>query len=110
MEVRAKAKNVGISPRKVERLVAAIRGKRAKEALTLLQFTPTPHAKAVAKTLRSAMANAENTYMLDSAELKVTIARADPGPTQKRVRPRARGRADRMTRRTTHITVVLGEE
>ena len=110
MEVMAVAKDTGISPRKVRPLVDMVRGKSVEEALILLKFTPTPTAKVVAKTVKSAAANAENNYHMSTAELKIVKIFADDARTMKRFRARARGRANSILKRSSHITVVVAEE
>jgi large subunit ribosomal protein L22 len=110
MEVRAIAKDTGISPRKVRPLVDMVRGKKVDEALALLQFAPTPTARVVAKVVKSAAANAENNYQMDPAELKIVSISADEARTMKRYRPRARGRSTPILKRSSHITVVVSEE
>ncbi len=110
MEVRAIAKDTGISPRKVRRLVDMVRGKRVDEALTILRFTPTPTARVVAKVVKSAAANAENNYQMSPADLKIVKIFADEARTMKRHRPRARGRANQILKRSSHITVIVSEE
>jgi large subunit ribosomal protein L22 len=111
MQVRAAAKAVRMSPRKVQLVVEAIRGRPAAEALALLQFQPQAAARAVWKVVRSAVANAENNYGLDTDELFVVSATADKGPSfPKRFRPKARGQAGPITKGTTHITVVVDDE
>ena len=110
MEVRAVAKYTGISASKVRPLVNMVRGKRVDEALAMLQFTPTPKAKFVAKIVKSAVANAENNFQLDPADLKVLKIFADEAPTMKRHQPRARGRVSPIKKRSSHITVIVGEE
>ena len=110
MEVRAVSKDTGVSPRKVRPLVDMVRGKKVDEALALLQFAPTPTARVVAKTVKSAVANAENNYQMDPAELRIVSIFADEARTLKRFRPRARGRAAPILKRSSHITVVVGEE
>jgi large subunit ribosomal protein L22 len=110
MEVKAIAKDTGISPRKVRPLVDMVRGKRVDEALSLLQFTTTPTAKVVAKIVKSAAANAENNFQMDPADLKIVSIFADEARTMKRFRPRARGRAAPILKRSSHITVIVAEE
>jgi len=110
MEVKAIAKDTGISPRKVRPLVDMVRGKRVDEALSLLQFTTTPIAKVVAKVVKSAAANAENNFQMDPADLKIVSIFADEARTMKRFRPRARGRAAPILKRSSHITVIVAEE
>ncbi len=110
MEVRAIAKDTGISPRKVRRLVDMVRGKRVDEALSILRFAPTPTARVVAKAVKSAAANAENNYQMSPGDLKIIRIMADEARTMKRFRPRARGRAAPILKRSSHITVVVTEE
>jgi large subunit ribosomal protein L22 len=109
MEVRAIAKDTGISPRKVRPLVNMVRGKKVEEALTLLKFAPTPSARVVAKVVKSAAANAENNFQMDPAGLRIVGIFADEARTLKRYRPRARGRATPILKRSSHITVVVAE-
>ncbi|MBA7706624.1 50S ribosomal protein L22 [subsurface metagenome] len=110
MEVRAMAKDTGISPSKVRPLVDLVRGKKVDEALTLLQFAPTPTARVVAKVVKSAVANAENNFQMEPADLRIVGIFANEARTLKRFRPRARGRANRILKRSSHITVVVSEE
>ncbi len=110
MEVRAVAKDTGISPRKVRLLVDMVRGKRVAEALSLLQFAPTPTAKVVAKVVKSAVANAENNFQMDPAGLRIVSIFADEARTAKRFRPRARGQVSPILKRSSHITVIVAEE
>jgi large subunit ribosomal protein L22 len=110
MEVKAISKDTGISPRKVRLLVDMVRGKRVDEALSLLKFTPTPTARVVAKVVKSAAANAENNFQMDPADLKIVGIFADEARTTKRFRPRARGRAAPILKRSSHITVIVAEE
>lgn len=110
MEVRAIAKDTGISARKMRRLVDMVRGKRVDEALAILKFTPTPSARVVAKTVKSAAANAENNFQMSPGDLKIIRIMADEARTMKRFRPRARGRAAPILKRSSHITVVVTEE
>ena len=109
MEVKAVAKDTGISARKIRLLVDMVRGKGVDEALTLLKFTPTPKARLVAKTVKSAAANAENNFQM-SPQLKIVGIFVDAGRTMKRFRPRARGRATTILKRSSHITVIVAEE
>jgi len=109
MEVRAVAKNIGVSPRKVRLLVDMVRGKKVDEALTLLKFTPSPTARLVAKVIKSAAANAENGFQMSPDELRIVRIFADEGRTMKRFQPRARGRASPILKRSSHITVVVAE-
>ncbi len=110
MEVRAIAKNTGVSPRKVRLLVDMVRGKSVDEALSLLKFVPSPTASVLAKVIKSAAANAENVFQMSSPDLKIVKIFADQAPTSKRFRPRARGRADTILKRSSHITVVVAEK
>ncbi|MGQ9473307.1 MAG: 50S ribosomal protein L22 [Candidatus Caldatribacteriaceae bacterium] len=109
MEARATAKYLRISPRKARQVVDLIRGKKAQEALSLLKFIPKKSARLVYKVLKSAIANAENNQNLDVDKLVVSQAFANPGPTLKRIRPRAMGRAYLIRKRSSHITVVVAE-
>jgi large subunit ribosomal protein L22 len=87
-----------------------VRGKRVEEALSLLKFSPTPTARVVAKVVKSAAANAENNFQMDPADLKIVNIFADEARTLKRFRPRARGRATPILKRSSHITVIVAEE
>jgi large subunit ribosomal protein L22 len=110
MEVRAVAKNTGVSPRKVRPLVDMIRGKKVDEAITTLRFTPTPTARVVAKVVKSAAANAENNFQMLPSDLKIVSIYVDEAPAMKRFRPRARGRVSPILKRSSHITVVVAEQ
>lgn len=111
MEVRAVAKNTGISASKVRLLVNMVRGKSVDEALTLLKFTPTPKAKVVAKLVKSAAANAENNFQMTPSALRIVRIFADKARPMKRFRPRARGRATHILKHSSHITVIVtGQE
>lgn len=106
-EVSATAKYVRMAPRKVRMVVDQIRNKSVEKALEVLQFSTRAASEPVAKVLRSAVANAENNNGLRSNNLVVKYAYVDEGPTLKRVRPRAKGSASRINKRTSHITVVV---
>jgi large subunit ribosomal protein L22 len=110
VEVRAIAKYTGIPASKVRPLVNMVRGKKVDDALNLLRFTPTPKAKLVAKLVQSAAANAENNFQVDPADLRIISIFADEAPAMKRFRPRARGRASPIRKRSSHITVIVAEE
>ena len=110
MEVRAIARYTGIPASKVRPLVNMVRGKKVDKALSLLQFTPTPKAKVVAKLVKSASANAENNFQMDPADLRIISIFANEAPVMKRHRPRARGRASPIRRHSSHITVIVAEE
>ncbi len=109
-EARAVAKYIRIAPRKVRQVVDLIRGKKVKEALAILKFTPKRASAAIEKVVKSAVANAEHNLEMDKDALFIAEAYVDQGPTLKRYNPRAMGRADLMRRRTSHITVVVREE
>jgi large subunit ribosomal protein L22 len=109
IEAKATATYVRMSPRKVRLVLDTIRGKYADEAYDQLRFTPNHAAAEIAKVLHSAVANAANNYELDTDLLKVVRCYVDCGPTMKRVQPRAQGRAYRILKRTSHITVVVAE-
>jgi ribosomal protein L22 len=109
MTVRAQAKWVRTSARKARLVLDHIRGRTVPEARTILAFTPRAAATEIEKVLRSAVANAEANHGLDADELLVYSAYADEGPTLKRWKPRARGRVNRIRKRTCHVTLVLAE-
>lgn len=109
METKATARYVRITPRKVRQVIDLIRGKSVPEAMAILHFQPKRAAEVIGKVLKSAAANAENNHELDPAQMVVTAAFVDEGPTMKRMMPRARGSADRIRKRSSHVTVVLGE-
>ena len=102
---RATARYVRMTPMKVRRVVDLIRGMEAREALSVLRFAPQAASEPVSKVLASAVANAEHNQNLDPASLVVSVAYVDEGPTLKRFRPRAQGRAFRINKRTSHITI-----
>ena len=110
MKVRAVAKDIGISPQKVRLVINTVRGKKVDEALSILSFLPTPTAKAVAKVIKSAVANAENNFQMSPAELRITDIFADKGHTLKRFRPQSRGRVSPILKRSSNITVFVTEE
>jgi len=105
----ATAKYIRISSRKVKAVIDLIRGKSVKEAEAILLYTPKAATEPVAKLLKSAIANAENNLDLNREELFVAEIYANQGPTLKRFRPRAHGRASAIRKRTSHITVVLDQ-
>ncbi|MCI7551220.1 MAG: 50S ribosomal protein L22 [Actinomycetaceae bacterium] len=114
MEAKAQARFVRVTPQKSRRVVNEIRGKRALDAVDVLTYAPQAVARDVKKILESAIANAR--YLadqagerFDEADLKIAAAYVDEGPTMKRIRPRARGRANRILKRTSHITVVVSD-
>lgn len=112
MQTKAIYKYARVTPRKARRVVDLIRGKQAGEAMISLKFMPYKAARLVEKTVRSAMANAEQkAESIDVEKLRITKVVVDEGPTMKRLRPRAMGRANIIKKRTSHITVHLtGEE
>ena len=108
-EARAKVSYARISSRKVKTVIDLIRNKNAGEALAILKLTPKAASELVEKLLKSAIANAENNHGMDAEKLYVAEIYANQGPTLKRVRPRAQGRAFRILKRTCHITIVVRE-
>ncbi|MDP4169075.1 MAG: 50S ribosomal protein L22 [Bacillota bacterium] len=110
MQAKAVARTVRIAPRKVRLVVDLIRGKQVGEAVAILNLTPKTSSPVVEKVLKSAMANAEHNYEMDINNLVITQAFVDEGPTLKRFRPRAMGRASAINKRTSHITIVLSEK
>ena len=109
MNATAKAKHIRQSPYKVRRVLDLVRGLPVDEARVVLEFTNRKAAGTIIKVLDSAVANAEHNFALDADELFVAEAYADEGPTLKRWRPRARGRATKIRKRTSHITIVVAE-
>ena len=109
MEARAIAKYVRMSPIKVGAVLDLIRGKNVKEAFAILQYTPREAAVVINKVLKSAVANAENNFALDTDKVVVSEAYVGQGPTLKRFRPHAQGRAFRINKKTSHITIVVKE-
>jgi len=107
MEVRALTKNVRISPEKARHVSRLIQGKSVVEALAIVELSPRKAARLLGETLRSAVANAENNHDLKSADLTVKTATVGPGPIIRRFRPKARGSAGRIRKRTSHFEVVL---
>jgi len=103
----AKARFVRVSPTKARRVIDLVRGKSVADALDILRWAPQAASEPVAKVIASAAANAQNNNGLDPSTLVVATVYADDGPTAKRIRPRAQGRAFRIRRRTSHITVVV---
>ncbi|MCX5992249.1 MAG: 50S ribosomal protein L22 [Chloroflexi bacterium] len=110
MEVKAVAKHVGISPQKLALLAATVRGKKVDEALAVLKLSPTPSARAIAKVIKSASANAENNFQMTPSELKVVRLFVDQGATLKRIRAQARGRVSPILRHSSHITAIVDTE
>lgn len=110
MEVAAIHRHARIAPQKVRLVADQIRGKAVDKALDILSFSTKKAAVLVKKVLNSAIANAENNEGADVDELKVSVIFVDQGPTQKRTLPRARGRADRILKRSCHITVKVSDD
>ena len=106
-EIRAVSKYVRMSPSKIRRVLRQIQGKTYSEALSLLEFMPYASCAPIIKVLRSATANARNNFGMDERKLVIKSAFADQGPTMKRFRPRAQGRAYRIQKATSHITIVM---
>ena len=109
MEVRAVTKYTGISPQKTRLVVNEVRGKKAQEALTMLQFMPQSAARVVAKTIKSALANATENFGLEAEDMYIAKIMADEAPRRRWRRFGARGRFKPWIRRSSHITVVLEE-
>jgi len=109
VEATAVARYLRISPFKARQVVDLIRGKSTREALAILRYTNKKGAPLIAKVIKSAVANAEHNFDMNADELYVAAAYVDEGPSLKRLKPRAYGRADMMKRRTSHITVVVKE-
>ncbi|MFP3870873.1 MAG: 50S ribosomal protein L22 [Syntrophobacteria bacterium] len=109
MEAKAVTRYVRISPHKARRVTELVKGKQVGDALTLLKFVPRKGARLVSKTMQSALANAEQNPAIDVDTLYVKRIFVDEGPSMKRWRPRAMGRATRIIKRTSHITVILAE-
>src|SRR5436305_12176336 len=110
MQVRAIAKNIGISPRKMRLVTNAVKGKTVSEALALLQFIPNAGARPVSKVIASAAANAENNYNLDPDDLYILNIVADDSFRIKRIRARSRGQAAPIRRRYCHVTVIVSDD
>jgi len=110
VEAKAIVKYVRLSPRKVRQVVDLIRGKKVNEALAILRYVPKRASEVVTKAVKSAAANAENNMQMERDELFVTSCFVDQGPTLKRFQPRAMGRADVIRKRTSHITVMVGDK
>jgi len=109
MEAKAVAKYIRVSPRKTRIVADIIKGKGVEDALNILRFTPKKPAKILSKVLYSAISNAEQMPGVDVDSLIVDTVMVNEGPTQKRIQPRAMGRAYRIRKRTSHITIVVKE-
>ena len=113
MESKAKLKYLRIAPQKMRLVADLVRGKKLNEALTILEFSLKKAAKPIEKTLKSSLANmmnAKDAGKIDSDDIYIKIIKVDEGPTMKRFMPRAMGRASRINKRTSHLTVVLAVE
>ncbi len=110
MKVKVVAKDIGMPSRKVRRYVDMVRGKKVEEALAVLSFMPSPGARAVAKAVKSAAANAENNFQTPTASLRIVAIHADEGRTLKRFRPQSRGRISPILKRSSHVTVFVEED
>lgn len=110
MEVRAVSKYLRVSPHKARLVADLVRGRKVSDALTILKYTTKKSGRLITKTLRSAVANAQNTRSIDVETLFIKTILIDEGPRLKRWRPRAMGRATRILRGSSHITVVLSEK
>ncbi len=110
MEAKAQAKMVRISSRKVKLVIDLIRGKKIGEAFAILRLTPKAASPVVEKILKSAVANAEHNFNMDVEKLYIKEVYVGEGPTLKRFRPRAQGRATQILKRTSHTTIVVAEK
>ncbi len=110
MQAKAQARHIRIAPRKVRLVIDLIRGKQVGEAISILRHTSKAASPVLEKLLNSAIANAEHNYEMDPNSLVIAQAYVDEGPTMKRFRPRAMGRASRINKRTSHITLVVSEK
>ena len=109
MEVRASRQDMGVSPRKVRLILDRLPGLTVDQALALLRYVQSPHARTVSKVVLSAASNAENNFDLDVDDMVIKRAFADEGRTQQRFRPRSRGRVSPILKRSSHITIILDE-
>ena len=110
MDAKAVGRYLRVTPRKARFVLDNVRGKSVSEALAMLKFVPNEAARYISKVVQSAAANAENNYAMDRDALRITGATVDAGPTMKRIQPRAMGRAYRILKRSSHITVVVSED
>ena len=110
MEVKSVAKNTGIPALKMRLLVNLVRGKRVEEALVILKYAPSPHAKIVGKVIKAAAADAQSVYQIAPSDLRVTSISADQAPRLKRYRAAARRRAHSITRNSSHVSVVVSDQ
>jgi large subunit ribosomal protein L22 len=110
MQAKANANHIRIAPRKVQLVIDLIRGKEVGEAIAILRHTPKSASPVVEKILNAAIANAEHNHSMDASKLFISQAYVNHGPIMKRFRPRAMGRASRINKRTSHITLVVSEK
>jgi len=110
MEAKAVGRYLRVTPRKARYVLDTVRGKSANEALAILKFVPNEAARYIRQIVESAIANAEHNYAMDREALRICRAYVDDGPSLKRIQPRAMGRAYRILKRMSHITVVLTED
>jgi large subunit ribosomal protein L22 len=110
MEVKATARSLGVSPRKVRLITERLPGLSVDQALALLRYMPSPHARSVSKVVLSAASNAENNFNIDVDDLVIKRAFADEGRTQRRFRARSRGRVSPLLKRSAHVTIILDEK
>ena len=110
MEVQARVKTVGVSPKNLRNLIDTVRGMKVEDAISSLRFTPIPMARMVRKAVESAVANAENNYEMTRDELRIVKIVADEGPRMKRFKAKPRGRAAPIIKRTSHLTVVVDQD
>jgi len=110
MEIAAKLKSAGVSPQKARLVADQLRGQSVDKALEILTFSSKKSARIIKKILESAIANAEHNEGADIDELKVSTIFVDQGPVQKRIQPRAKGRANRIIKRSSHITVCVSDQ
>lgn len=110
MEAKAVGRYLRVPPRKARLVLDEVRGKSANEALAMLKFVPNRAAQHIRQIIESAIANAEHNYAMDREILRISRAYVDQGPSLKRIQPRAMGRAYRILKRTSHITVILSED
>ena len=110
MEVKSVVKNTGIAPRKIRALIDMVRGKGVEEALTILNFAASPHAQVITKLIKTAVADAETAHNLAGANLKIIRISANDSMTLKRYKARSRHRVSPILKRSSHITIVVGEQ
>jgi large subunit ribosomal protein L22 len=110
VEVKAVAKDTGMPAGKIRPLADLVRGKKVDEALTLLRYASSPKARLIAKVVRSAVANAENNFQMEPADLMVVKINIDVARSMRRYRPRSRGRASPIRKNSSHVTVIVAEQ